>query len=186
MASLSSQNEPQLQMLFTHRCQYWAAALPYPRDTSHPNRSPGGWHWPDLLCLKQEAGDKHKQLPNLWAPSKPRLSPGGAVPAESRAEVPGYIHLQRQIMYWSFWPKPGPGRCREGMNPPQHPASSRRCWEQQGRPCHVANPLCNSRFVGSCGFGCRQSGQQLPAAGPQQGCGSVCRNCGCNRRQIGT
>lgn len=41
------------------------------------------------LCPKQEAGDKHKQLSNLWAPSKPRLSPAGAVPAESRVGAPG-------------------------------------------------------------------------------------------------
>lgn len=52
------------------------------------------------LCPKQEAGDKHKQPPNLWAPSKPRLSPAGAVPAEPRAGTPGYIHLQLRALYW--------------------------------------------------------------------------------------
>lgn len=69
------------------------------------------------LCPKQEAGDKHEQLPNLWVPSKARLSPAGTVPVESRAGAPGHIHLQLRALYWSSWPKPGPGRCREGTHP---------------------------------------------------------------------
>lgn len=117
------------------------------------------------LCLKQEAGDKHKQRLNLWALSKPRLSPAGAVPSESKVGEPGYIHLQLQALYWSSWPEVSKTKWVQRGISAQHPASSKRCWEQQGRPCHMANPLCNFRLVGSCGFGCGQSGQQLPAAG---------------------
>lgn len=57
--------------------------------------------------MKQEAGDKHKQLPNFWAP---RLSPrGGHLDTSTCSSEPctGY----------PGWPKPGPGGCRERTQP---------------------------------------------------------------------
>lgn len=136
-----------------------SSALPQGHQPSQ--QEPGLLALARLLCLKWEAGDKHKQLLNLWAPSKPRLSPAGA--------VPGREHLDTSTCSskpCAGHPGQNQGRWVQREDPPQHPESSRRCWEQQGRPCHMANPLCNSKLVGSCGFGCGQSGQQLPAAGP--------------------
>lgn len=91
-----------------------SSALPQGHQPSQ--QEPGLLALATLLCPKREAGDKHKQLPNLWAPSKARLSPAGAVPAESREGASGYIHLQLQALCWSSWPKPGPGGCREGTH----------------------------------------------------------------------
>lgn len=70
-ASPSSQNGPQLQMLFTHRCHYWVAALPFPRDISHPKRSPGCWHWPDHCARSRKLGTSTSSSQTSGLPANP-------------------------------------------------------------------------------------------------------------------
>lgn len=154
---------------------------PIPRTPAIPTGTQAAGIGP--LCLKQEAGDKHKQLPKLRAPSKPRLSPVGAVPAESREGASGYIHLQLQALCWSSWPKPGPGRCREGTHPSTLQALGVLGAAGQILP-HGQSPLQFQTCRGLVGLGAGSQGSSFQQR--EWGCGSVCRNCGCNRRQIGT